>query len=164
MSVKANRFKSEPELSSEQDPKLPKEPKTAVPKKKTKKSPLPSIFQNENFNRISGLFLILFSLFLVSAFVSHLFNWRADYDIVRDTPLGKFLLDPSLKVSNSMGKIGSLFAFVFFHHWFGIASFIIPFFIFIIAFRMFFGVTILPLKKTFVCTDFHFIGNRFYSQ
>jgi len=157
MSVKANRFKSEPEISSEQDAKLPKEPKTAVPKKKTKKTPLPSIFQNENFVRVSGLFLILFSLFLISAFVSHLFNWRADYDIVKDTPLGKFLLDPSLKVTNSMGKIGSLFAFVFFHNWFGIASFIIPFYIFIIAFRMFFAVTILPLKKTFVYSLFALI-------
>ena len=157
MSVKANRLKSESNGTSEQDEKLPKEPKTAVSKRKSVKTAFPTFFQNENFTRITGLFFILLSLFLVSAFVSHLFNWRADYDIVKDTPFGKFLLDPSLKVTNSMGKIGALIAFVFFHNWFGIASFIIPFYLFIIAFRMFFSVTILPLKITFIYSLFALI-------
>lgn len=157
MSVKANRLKSESNETSEQDVNPAKEPKTAAPKRKGGKTALPPFFKNENFTRIAGLFFILLSLFLISAFVSHLFNWRADYDIVKDTPSGKFLLDPGLKVTNSMGKIGALIAFVFFHNWFGIASFIIPFYLFIVAFRMFFSVTILPLRITFIYSLFALI-------
>jgi S-DNA-T family DNA segregation ATPase FtsK/SpoIIIE len=157
MSVKANRLKNESEETPTPEKKPRKEPKTAVPDRPSGRKFGFAFVQNENVVRISGLFFLLFSLFLTFAFVSHLFHWQADYDKVKDAPFGDFILDPALKVSNAMGKFGALFAFVFFHNWFGIASFIIPFFLFLIAFRMFFAVTLLPIRKTFVYSLFSLI-------
>jgi S-DNA-T family DNA segregation ATPase FtsK/SpoIIIE len=56
-----------------------------------------------------------------------------------------------------MGKFGAYFAHVFFHNWFGIASFLIPFCLFLVSFRMFFGINLLPLKKTLVYSLFTII-------
>ncbi len=157
MSTQANRLKNESEDVPTPEKKGRKEPKTAVPERKTNNKFRFSIFQNENFIRVSGLFLLLFSLFLTFAFVSHLVHWQADYDKVKDAPLSDYIFDPNLIVANNMGKFGALFAFIFFHNWFGIASFIIPFFIFLISFRMFFAITLLPIKRTFIYCLFFLI-------
>jgi len=157
MSEKVNRLKNETEEVQAPEKKSRREPKTAVPDKKQQSKSFLNFFKNENVYRISGLFLLLFSLFLTFAFVSHLIHWQADYDKVKDSPLGDYILNPSLIVSNNMGKFGALFAFVFFHNWFGIASFIIPFYLFLIAFKMFFSVTLLPLRRTFAYSLFSLI-------
>lgn len=157
MSEKVNRLKNETEEVPTPEKKSRREPKTAVPDNKQQSKSFLNFLKNENVYRISGLFLLLFSLFLTFAFVSHLIHWQADYDKVKDSPLGDYILNPSLIVSNNMGKFGALFAFVFFHNWFGIASFIIPFYLFLVAFKMFFSVTLLPLKRTFAYSLFSLI-------
>ena len=157
MSVKANRLKHETEEDPTPEKKVRKEPKTAVPERNTKRIAGFAFIKDERFIRVAGLFFLLFSLFLTFSFVSHLFHWQADYDKVKDAPLSDYILDPTLKVGNTMGKFGALFAYVFFHNWFGIASFLIPFFLFIVAFRMFFAVTLLPIKKTFAYSLFALI-------
>lgn len=104
--------------------------------------------------RVTGLFLLLFSLFLVFAFVSHLFNWQTDYDKVKDATFAEYLADSSIKVNNTMGKAGAWFAYLFFHQWFGIASFAIPFLTFLVGFRMFFSISLLPFGRTFLYSLF----------
>jgi len=123
---------------------------TAVPERKKKSSFIPSFLKSEAFVRVSGLFLLLFSLFLVFAFVSHLFNWQTDYDKVKDSSFADYLADSSLRVNNTMGKAGAWFAYLFFHQWFGIASFAIPFLIFLLGFRLFFSIQLLPFGKVFL--------------
>ncbi len=104
---------------------------------------------NERNQRISGLFLILFSVFLCFAFVSHLFNWRSDFATVSQHSWFELISDRVNEVNNSMGEFGALFSYVFFHQWFGVASFLIPFFLFLLGFKWFFSVSLLPLGKTF---------------
>lgn len=147
MAEKANTLKSKPDESVN---KAKKEPKNAVPKRDRKRSLVPSFLKSEAFIRVSGLFLLLFSFFLIFAFVSHLFHWKADLSIAKDSSLASLLADTSVKVNNSMGKVGAWMAYVFFHQWFGLASFIIPMLTFLVGFRLFFSIMLLPFRKVFI--------------
>lgn len=153
MATKSNKFKSDAEEQA------------AAPAKKGKKHEqtsrapiarrlIPAFLTGERFVRVSGLFLMLFSLFLVASFISHLNYWKHDFDILKDAETWAFISDPSLKVMNFMGKFGALTAYVFFHNWFGISAFLIPFYLFLVAMRMFFGITLLPFARTFAYSLF----------
>jgi len=109
---------------------------------------VPGFLKGERFVRICGLFLLLLSIFLLASFISHLFFWQNDYDILKDEDLWKFANDPSVKVMNMMGKFGALFAYVFFHNWFGVSALAIPFLTLLISWKMFFGVRLLPFGKS----------------
>jgi S-DNA-T family DNA segregation ATPase FtsK/SpoIIIE len=141
MSGKNNRLKSDANAT---------ETKSSEKAPKKKGAGLFDALRSERFVKISSLFLLLFSLFLAFSFASHLFNWRHDFDKVNDIPWYTLLSDPENAVNNRMGEIGALMAFVFLHQWFGIAAFLIPFFVFIAAFRLFFEVQLLPIGKTFL--------------
>ena len=151
-----NRLKNEPaEQPVNPVEKKPKKDKPADKEKRNFQNPLKSVLQSERLIKVSGLFFLLFSVFLVFAFTSHLFNNEADFDKVKDAPFWQYLNDSSITVQNSMGKIGALLAFVFFYSWFGVAAYLIPFCLFIVSFKMFFDVKLLPISKT--------IGYSFFS-
>jgi S-DNA-T family DNA segregation ATPase FtsK/SpoIIIE len=149
MAEKTNSIKEPSENKEAKKSAKTQTPSTAVPERKSKSRFIPAFLKSEAFTRVSGLFLILFSLFLIFAFVSHLFNWQADYDKVKDSLFIDYLADSSLRVNNTMGKAGAWFAYLFFHQWFGIASFLIPFLIFLLGFRLFFSIQLLPFGKVF---------------
>ena len=58
-----------------------------------------SFLRNEQFQRVFGLTLLLFSAYLAISFTSFAFTWKADQDKV----LGD-LFSPSVTVSNWLGK------------------------------------------------------------
>jgi len=144
-----NRLKNEPaEQPVNPGEKKPKKDKPANKEKRTFQNPFKSLLQNERLIKVSGLFFLLFSVFLVFAFTSHLFNNEVDFDKVKDAPFWQYLNDSSITVQNSMGKIGALLSYVFFYSWFGVAAYLIPFCLFIVSFKMFFDVKLLPISKT----------------
>jgi S-DNA-T family DNA segregation ATPase FtsK/SpoIIIE len=140
MSVKANRIKTEENKSTEQvaDKK----------NKKPKASGILDFFKSESFVRITGLFLLIVSLFLIFSFVSHIFNWENDFDKVKDVPWYKLISDSKNEVQNRMGELGAFAAYMLIHKWFGLSAFLIAFCLFIIGFKMFFSFNLLPLGKT----------------
>jgi len=144
-----NRLKNEPaEQPVNAGEKKPKKEKAVDKEKRTIQNPFKSLLNNERLVKVSGLFFLLFSVFLVFSFTSHLFNNEADFDKVKDAPLWQYLNDANITVQNSMGKIGALLAYIFFYSWFGVAAYLIPFCLFIVSFRMFFDVKLLPITKT----------------
>jgi len=169
MAVKANRLKIEPTENEAPEPEKREsragKSQAGKPRAEKARTVKPgqagrqyfAFFRSERFVRVTGLFLLLFSLFLVIGFVSHLFNWQTDYDKVKDAPFLDFIGDQRLHMDNVMGKFGALFAFIFFHNWFGIAAFLIPLCLFVLAFRMFFGINLLPIKRTLTYSLFAII-------
>ncbi len=160
MAEKTNRLKnktSEKAEKAEKGSPEKNEPKTAVPKRERKRSVIPGFLKSEAFMRVTGLFLLLFSLFLVFAFVSHLFHWKSDFSIAKDSSLGELLADNSIHVNNTMGKVGAWFAYNFFHLGTGLAAFLIPFVLFLVGFRFFFSITLLPFRKTFFYSLFSLV-------
>lgn len=144
-----NAFKDTPkESKSEVKQKKPKSTEEKTPAK------LPSIsfrfLKSEKFVKVTGLLMIVVSFFLLLSFVSYFitwFSWNTD-DIFSDLSLNRIIFDTSLDVQNWAGRLGAATAQKFIKDWFGLSSLVFVLIIFVIGFRMFLGVSILPLKKT----------------
>jgi len=107
---------------------------------------------NERFQKIFGLTLLLFSVYLAIAFTSFVMTWESDQDKV----LGN-LFSSEVVVENWLGKIGALLAHVFIHKWFGIASFIFAFLSFVTVLRITFNIGNFNFKKVYSYSFFFLI-------
>jgi len=95
-------------------------------------------FGSQQTQTILGLFITLFSIFLLVSFISYLFNWQQD-----QSQLSNFT-NKNITVKNLLGKIGAAVSHFFIYKNFGVASLYIPIVLF------FTGVSILlkgNLKK-----------------
>ncbi len=128
---KKNKLKQQETLSS------------PAPKKKSgngKKRPKSKKKQQENRSRmriILGIFLILFALYSAISFTSYLFHF---FGFGNDDALLQFkfseLFNRDIQHNNWAGRVGAILAYQFVHQWFGVASFIISFYIFILGFYL----------------------------
>ncbi|PID89624.1 MAG: cell division protein FtsK [Bacteroidia bacterium] len=108
-------------------------------KRNSSKSPsliktIVSILKDERFKIILGMLCLFFSIFLSFAFVSYMFTWKHDQDIV-DKGWEVMILNPD-KVENHASKLGAYLANTFMHDWFGVPSFVVVFLLFIIGLRL----------------------------
>lgn len=116
--------------------------KTNTTKQKSERTPrfqgLKSFINNRQTQTVFGLFLILFSIFLIIAFFSFFFSWQAD-----QSTLSQFT-DITVETKNLLGKIGAKLSHIFIYNGFGIAAFIIPVLFFLTGF---FGLFKIPFRK-----------------
>ena len=139
-----NRFKTE----SDKEPK--KKSKRSSAKKDGKSLSLGKIndrLDSPKNRQVFGLALILFSVYLLIAFVSYLFTWKIDQSKV-ELPLIEFLFDSDVSVENWLGKLGAITSHLFIYKWFGIASFAFVYLFFLFGFKVLFKISLLPLKKS----------------
>lgn len=114
-----------------------------APKKKSgngKKRPKSKKQQKENRSRmriILGIFLILFALYSAISFSSYLFHF---FGFGNDDALLQFkfseLFNRDIQHNNWAGRVGAILAYQFVHQWFGVASYIVSFYIFILGFYL----------------------------
>lgn len=105
---------------------------------------------------ITGTILLLLSIYLFIAFVSYLFTWKQDQNLIIDKGFFEFIFgDTSTEVSNWLGKFGAWISHVFVYSWFGVASFAFSLLCFITGIRLLVNIRLLPLRKTYLVT---FIG------
>jgi len=149
-----NTFKEESisgennESSTKQEP-IKKAKPQKVRKEKIKESRPNGIIEtvkSEKFQKVTGLFFILVAFFLLIAFISYLFSWKAD-DNIFDNSFFRVLTDNSLQSENWMGKIGALLSFWFIKKWFGIASFLFVAWMFVVGFKLFLNIRLFPVSK-----------------
>ena len=93
-------------------------------------------FKDDRFRIIFGTFLVLLAAYLMIAFVSYFFTWKEDQDFV----WAQVFSGANVQVENHAGKIGAWVSALFMNHWFGLASFSLPFFFLIL------GTNLLGLK------------------
>ncbi len=117
-------------------------------KKKTKYPQLSINFENKTAHVVFGLLMSCFSLVLLLSFLSFIFNWRQDFDIVQldSTTL---LIDNSIIVKNLLGKLGASLGHFFIYKHFGISTLIIPFFLAVAGIQIFTQEYILKLNRLF---------------
>jgi len=160
---KANRFKEKAETDLEES-----EVKEVIGEKiKERKKispptpPLPSgstgklkaFFQNEKLHKLTGLALLLSSVYLLIAFVSFFFNSKngllaSQVDQDKTLRFLEWASDTSSHAENWLGKTGALLSHYFINNSFGFASFIFPFLLFIVGFRVLFGITLCSISKS----------------
>ena len=103
--------------------------------------------RDERVRKITGLVLLLAGLYMLIAFTSFLFTWKADQDKVAGgwSDLSGDITEP---VNNRIGKFGAVLSYVFIHRWFGIASFYFVFISILLGVRALFHVSLLPLRRS----------------
>lgn len=146
-----NQFKNQEETTATTTKKSSKKengkPFLATPIAKIK-----SIYQNEKLAQAVGLFLLVFSVFLLLAFTSSLFTWEVDQNLINN-----YWNNPEIQAENWMGKFGAYFAHQFIFNGFGVASFLFTLILFIVGFRILFKVALLPIKKMIAYTLFSIV-------
>lgn len=108
---------------------------------------------NERVHKITGLTLLLFSVYLAIAFTSFLFTWQVDQDKI----MGSSFLLADVQVENWLGKLGAIVAHQFIHKWFGIAAFLFVLVFFVAGVRILLNIRLLPLRKTFAYSFFSLV-------
>ena len=114
-------------------------------------SKLKNFVTNEKVHAITGVFLLLFTLFLLFSFVSFWFSHEADDDIFKPN-FWETLNTENVSPQNKLGILGLYFSFLFIKHWFGFASFGFLLLGFIYGVRLLTKKSILPLIKTTALT------------
>jgi S-DNA-T family DNA segregation ATPase FtsK/SpoIIIE len=106
-----------------------------------------SSLKDERFKIIFGLILVALSVIMFVSMVSYLFSWKSDqsFEFVPD------LENPDVEADNLSGKWGATMARYLISNWFGLASFSIPFILFLVGIR-FLRIKLLPFRRTLSIT------------
>lgn len=131
--------------------------KKRVPKEKVNPlQPVLNFIKDERLHRVIGLTLILSSIYLLVAFTSFLFTWKADQDKVLGSWWDLFFAGdeavPALGetgVDNWLGKLGAVISHLFIHRGFGVASYFFVAYTFLAGFRVLFKTSPFPLRPFF---------------
>ena len=112
-----------------------------------------SFLTDPRFKLALGFFLLISSLYLVTAFISYLFTGKADQSIIE--AFGETnVLESGQEIENWLGYWGAFISHYFIFKWFGISAFFIPPILFILGFRFAFDRTLLPLFSVFIFSIF----------
>ncbi|MFN3875652.1 MAG: DNA translocase FtsK 4TM domain-containing protein, partial [Flavobacteriales bacterium] len=140
---KRNRLREEP-------PEEASEPKQRRSRKAATRHPgllarSIALARDARTHRVLGMLLILASLFLVTAFVSFLFTWRVDQDLMSRS--WQEILRADVRAENWLGKLGAISAHRFIHRWLGLAAFAFPLWSFLVGVRILLGTWLLPPRR-----------------
>jgi S-DNA-T family DNA segregation ATPase FtsK/SpoIIIE len=127
------------------------ENQSSVSKKVNFLKPITDLFNKENrkLNLTIGSLLILVSVYLILSFVSYLFTWEVDQDIVKDNNFFTFIFNTTdIEIGNHLGKMGAWLSHKFIYNWFGLASYLFPLIFILLGIYLLFRVQVLPLKTT----------------
>lgn len=100
-----------------------------------------SFFKSQQTHLIFGVFLMLFSIFLLVSFFSFFANWKADHSML------SHFTERSEQAKNVLGKIGAELSHFFVYEGFGLASFILPLLLFFTGLVAAFHLQLKLLKK-----------------
>jgi DNA segregation ATPase FtsK/SpoIIIE, S-DNA-T family len=135
----ANRLKSnatKKENTKDKDPDL-----RDFKKEKDAEVDLVSLAKDERTWKIVGVTFLVIAIFLFISFSSYLFTWKEDQAIAQQGFAG--LLDEDRPALNWLGRLGAVVSHFFFFKAFGLASFLICTFFFVV------GVNLLFRQKVF---------------
>ena len=119
-------------------------------KKKINKYPQLSInFENKTAQVVFGLLFLCLSILLFLSFTSFLLSWKKDFDLSQLNFID-LITNSEIIANNLLGKVGAYFGDFFIYQQFGIASFLIPFFLFITGLQIFTNQYIIKLKRLFL--------------
>ena len=107
-----------------------------VRKKNSAFTGIKSFFKGDKFKYTVGLFLFVFGLYLLIAFISFLFSGHADHSKL-DLSWRELLANTDIKVQNKAGKTGAYLSESIINRGFGVSSFLLVFMLVVTAFQFF---------------------------
>lgn len=112
------------------------------------RSPKVSVFKNEKFKFVFGIFVLVISAYLLIAFISFVFYGAADQSKL-DLKWSELVFNSSVKVENKAGKTGAFLSEVIINRGFGVASFIFIYLLIITGIKIL-GKNLIKLRKNFM--------------
>lgn len=104
------------------------------------------LLKDERTHKIAGSVFVLIAVLLFTAFTSYLFTWDEDQDKVFLHGY-QLLWGNGAKVTNLLGTSGAFIAHFFFYKGFGIASYLVCTFFFIIGVNLVFGKKVFSVSR-----------------
>ncbi|HTB52001.1 MAG TPA: DNA translocase FtsK [Ferruginibacter sp.] len=120
--------------------------KTALKNEPEQKVAVKQLLQDERTHKITGTLSLLFSFILFFAFASYLFTWQEDQDKVFLHGY-KLFWGNADKVDNLLGTFGAFIAHLFIYKGFGVASFLICSFFFVVGINLIFGKNVFSVAR-----------------
>ena len=120
-----------------------------VKKKKNKYPQLSINFENKTAQVVFGLLFLCLSILLFLSFTSFFLSWKKDFDLSQLNFI-ELITNSEIIANNLLGKVGAYFGDFFIYQQFGIASFLMPFFLFITGLQIFTNQYIIKLKRLFL--------------
>ena len=115
--------------------------------KTSRKGIIDTLLSDERVRTALALILAVSGVFMLIAFISYFFTWKADY-VYSELPLFEDSdVLPGRTVDNWAGKIGARFALIVVNHGFGVASILIPFVMIVLGLWLM-KVRVLPIGWT----------------
>ena len=123
--------------------------KETTKKSSVKKEKKSNQVQEAKVKRGLGLTLGLISVYLFIAFLSYLYTWKLDQDKVDGASFFSFVFTfQDFEIYNWLGKLGAIVSHRFLNNGFGLISFLIPFYLFLLSTKLLFNIKLLPLRKS----------------
>lgn len=107
---------------------------------------LRALAKDERTHKMLGAVSLLLSLFLFTSLFSYLFVWKQDQAVVLNNGMG-ILLDDSVHASNLLGKLGAIVSHFLVYKAFGIASFLICTFFFVVGVNLLFRAKVFSIWR-----------------
>ena len=98
-------------------------------------SRIKDIFQDEKFNFVIGLLLVVIAIYLTLAFVSYLSTGAADQSLIEAPKEGE-ILNEHHEFANTCGSLGAYASWYFIKRCFGLPAFLIPLFILLLGIHL----------------------------
>lgn len=108
---------------------------------------LKAFLKDSRVHKAFGLFLSLFSVFLLVSFISFFFSFKDDEAEIKSSTY-EFLFGQGT-YKNLMGRFGAYFSDLFIARWFGVAAFAFILLFFVSGIRIFLNYSLLPIGKMF---------------
>ncbi len=105
------------------------------------------LLRDERARKIAGLLLSFYALFLLVSFISYLFAWKADQNIVAGFSWSNYVaINPEI-AKNWLGPLGARSAHFYMHSAFGLSAFALVMIFGVIGIRLLINLQLLPLGK-----------------
>jgi S-DNA-T family DNA segregation ATPase FtsK/SpoIIIE len=118
----------------------------ALKQEKEETVEMSALLKDERTHKIAGSICLLLAILFFIAFTSYLFSWEEDQDKVFKEGY-KLLVGTDTKVANLMGSFGAIISHLLIYKGFGVASYLICTFFFIIGINLFFGKKIFSVVR-----------------
>ncbi|MCO4294120.1 DNA translocase FtsK 4TM domain-containing protein [Solitalea sp. MAHUQ-68] len=157
MQERTNRFRNE--TNEPQAEKISQKPKIKYPpKQEEEKKPFFSLPEvNPKLIKITGLFMLIMSVYFLVAFTSYVLTWGEDQSVVMKMSWSKIFAPQENPVENWMGLWGAMIAHQFIYKWFGVASFVFVFVFFVVGYRLLFKVAVFPIIRSLAYAFFFLV-------
>jgi S-DNA-T family DNA segregation ATPase FtsK/SpoIIIE len=104
--------------------------------------------KDRRFYLTIGIFLLTAAFFFMTAFVSYLFTGKADQSVVEAFATTD-IRESGFEIENWFGLLGAVSSHYFIYKWFGLSSFFMPPFLFLLGTYVLFKKQLVSIKRSF---------------